>query len=52
MSFDKLFVFMVIFEILIKTQKIKMDSHSAIMVIMGSALIIEFVSYLVCKSKY
>ncbi|MBU3093195.1 hypothetical protein KPL35_14055 [Clostridium sp. CF011] len=31
MSFDKLFVFMVIFEILIKTQKIKMDSHSAIM---------------------
>lgn len=52
MSFDRLFAFMLIFEILIKTEKIKMDSYDVIMVIMGSALIIQFISYLVCKSKY
>ncbi|MBX4262851.1 DUF2178 domain-containing protein (plasmid) [Clostridium estertheticum] len=52
MSFDKLFIFMVIFEILIQTGKIKMDSYDVIMVVIGSALIIQFISYLVCKSKY
>lgn len=52
MSFDRLFAFMVIFEILIRTGKIKMDSYDVIMVIIGSGLIIEFISYLVCKSKY
>ncbi|MGK0468461.1 hypothetical protein [Clostridium sp.] len=52
MSFDWIFAFMVIFEILIKTEKIKMDSYDVIMVVIGSALIIKFISYLVCKSKY
>lgn len=52
MSFDRLFAFMVVFQILIRTGKIKMDSYDVIMVTLGSAIIIRFVSYLTCKSKY
>ena len=51
-SFDVMFVFMLIFETLIKIGKIKMNSYSVIIVIMCGALIIQLISYLVCKSKY
>ena len=51
-GFDVLFWFMLIFGFLIETEKIKMDSYSVIIVILGGALIIQFISYLVCKSKY
>jgi TRAP-type uncharacterized transport system fused permease subunit len=51
-SFDILFTFMVILGILIRTEKIKMDSYDVIMVVIGSALIIKFISYLACKYKY
>jgi len=51
-SFDTLFCFMVIFGILIRTEKIKMDSYDVIMVVIGSSLIIKFISYLACIYKY
>ncbi|MBU3175265.1 DUF2178 domain-containing protein [Clostridium estertheticum] len=52
MSFDILFGSIVIFKILISSGKIKMDSYDVISIILGGALIIQFISYLVCKSKY
>jgi len=51
-SFNILFAFIVIFQILISEEKIKMDSHHVLMVISCSALIIQFISYLGCKYKY
>lgn len=51
-SFDILFSFMVIFGFLIRAEIIKMDSYDVIMVVIGSALIIKFISYLACKYKY
>jgi len=52
MSFDILFVSIFIFKILISTGKIKMDSNSVLSIIIGGGLIIQLISYLVCKSKY
>ncbi|MBW9153742.1 DUF2178 domain-containing protein [Clostridium estertheticum] len=52
MSFDILFGSIIIFKILINSGKIKMDSYDVISIILGGALIIQFISYLVCKSKY
>ena len=51
-GFDILFGFMVIFQILIGSGKIKMTSNSAITIILGGALIIQLISYLVCRAKY
>ena len=52
MSFELLFVSLFIFKILISTGTIKMDSNSLLSIILGISLIIQFISYFVCKYKY
>jgi len=51
-SFDILFAVTVIFEILVQSGKVKISADSALIIIIGSALIIQFISYLFYKSKY
>ena len=52
MSFDILFVSIFIFQILISSGKINLTSSLAIEIVLGGTLIIQLISYLVCKSKY
>jgi hypothetical protein len=51
-SLDILLPFVIIFGILIRAEKIRIDSYDVIMVVIVSALIIKFISYLACKYKY
>jgi Predicted membrane protein (DUF2178) len=52
MSFDIIFVSIFIFQLLIGSGKINMTSSLAIEIVLGYTIIIWFISYLICKSKY
>ena len=52
MSFDILLVSTFIFQLLIGSGKINIISSLAIEILLGCILIIQLISYLVCKSKY
>ena len=51
-SFDIIFAVLVIFEILVLSGKVIISARSEIIFLSSSALIIQFISYLFCKSKY
>jgi hypothetical protein len=52
MSFSLLFSVIIILEILVKSNKLILDSGMLLLILMGSALIINLVCYLICRSKY
>jgi hypothetical protein len=51
-SLDILLPFVIISGILIRAEKIKIDSYDVIVVVVGSVLVIKLITYLACKYKY